>query len=99
MTAGPLALKLLAVGIAGLALAGCSYDYLHHGDTVSYHAGDAVRANLEAETTNPSRASIYSTAGLGRNGNVIPPSSAAASASGSSTAAAASATTPAPAAN
>jgi len=83
MTAGPLALKMLAAAIAGLALAGCSYDYLDHGDTVSYHAGNAVRANIEAETTNPSRASIYSTAGLGRNGNVIPPNSAAASAGGS----------------
>jgi hypothetical protein len=76
MTRFSLALKTLATAGAVLALAGCSYDYLNHEDTVAYHAGNAVRANLEAETTNPSRRSIYSTVGLGRNGNVIPPAAA-----------------------
>jgi hypothetical protein len=62
----------LAVGIAG-----CSYDYEQHTDRVAYSAGDAVRANLEAETINPYKRSIYRTKGLGANGNVIPATTAA----------------------
>ncbi|HVW92474.1 MAG TPA: hypothetical protein VHB74_07695 [Devosia sp.] len=75
-------LKLALAGLAMAALAGCTYDYLQRTDTVSYHAGDAVRANLEAETTNPARRSIFSTAGLGRNGNVIPSNATAGAATG-----------------
>lgn len=74
---GPIARALL--GGAGLAallapLQGCAYDYLQHTDRVAYSAGDAVRANLERETTSPSKGSMYVTSGLGRNGPVIPPS-------------------------
>jgi hypothetical protein len=60
----------LAATLAGL-LSGCSYDYLQHTDRVAYSTGNAVRANLERETINPSRRSMYSTKGLGRNGSVI----------------------------
>jgi hypothetical protein len=54
-----------------LALGGCTYDYLQHTDRVAYSAGDAVTANLESETINPSKRSMYSTAGLGKNGAVL----------------------------
>ena len=53
-----------------LALAGCAYDYAQHTDRVGLSAGNAVRANLERETTNPSRGSSWSVDGLGRNGDV-----------------------------
>lgn len=62
---------VLVIGLAGL-LGGCTYDYLQRTDRVAYSTGDAVRANLERETTNPSHAAQYRTKGLGRNGNVIP---------------------------
>jgi hypothetical protein len=55
-----------------LALGGCTYDYLQHSDRISYRAGDAVKANLARETTNPSKKSMNSTSGLGKNGSVIP---------------------------
>ena len=62
------------VSIAGLALllSGCAYDYLQRTDRVGYSTGDAVRANIESETTNPQKRSMYSTKGLGRNGSVVP---------------------------
>lgn len=62
----------VAAAIALLAvLGGCSYDYMQRTDRVGYSAGNAVRANLERETTNPMRASMYSTTGLGRDGPVL----------------------------
>lgn len=72
-------MKALTVGraIAVLAvlsaLGGCAYDYRQRTDRVSYNAGDAVKANLARETTNPTKASMYSTKGLGKNGVVVPP--------------------------
>jgi hypothetical protein len=66
----------LAVALV-VGLAGCTYDYTQHTDRVAYSAGDAVKANLEAETTNPYKRSIYRTRGLGANGNVIPAATAA----------------------
>jgi len=72
-----------ARGLAGLAavlvlplLGGCSYDYLQHTDRVGYNAGDAVAANLEQQTINPAKRSMYVTSGLGRNGVVVPPAGA-----------------------
>lgn len=56
-----------------LLLGGCVYDHLQHTDRVSYSAGDAVKANLEAQTVNPSKGSMYDTSGLGRNGTVVEP--------------------------
>jgi hypothetical protein len=51
-------------------LAGCSYDYLQHTDRVSFRAGNAVAQNLESETINPSKRSMYTKGGLGKNGIV-----------------------------
>jgi len=56
----------------GMTLGGCTYDYLNHSDRIAYSAGDAVNANLERETINPSKKSMYLRWGLGRNGLVIP---------------------------
>jgi hypothetical protein len=56
-----------------LMLAGCSsVDYLNHRDRVTLAGGNAVRANLERETINPSKASMYKTTGLGKDGKQIP---------------------------
>lgn len=60
---------LLASGVAAL-LSGCAYDYLQHTDRVGYSAGDAVKANLVQQTTNPSKRSMYLMGGLGKNGIV-----------------------------
>jgi hypothetical protein len=68
----------LMAGSAGLVLvaslvSGCAdYDYLQRTDRVSYRAGDAVAANIEGETINPSSPWIYDTSGLGKNGSVMP---------------------------
>lgn len=59
--------------LLALTLAGCAYDYLQRSDRVAYSAGDAVKANLERETTSPSKKSMYSTGGLGKNGVVTSP--------------------------
>lgn len=58
------------VGMA-LALGGCTYDYWQHTDRVGYHAGDAVKANLEAETINPQSLTAYKKSGLGKDGIVV----------------------------
>lgn len=63
--------RLALAALAVTALAGCSYDYVQHTDRVAYSAGDAVRANIERETTSPSKRSMYSTKGLGQNGRVV----------------------------
>lgn len=73
--------RIALAAAATLALAGCAYDYLQHSDRVGYSAGDAVKANLAQETTNPSKRSMYSTWGLGRNGDVTPDSASASAAS------------------
>lgn len=61
---------VLLAGLAA-ALPGCTYDYLQRSDRVAYSAGDAVRANLERETSNPSSANQYRTDGLGKNGVIV----------------------------
>ena len=69
-------LKNIALAaLLGIVPAGCAYDYSQHTDRVGYSAGDAVRANLERETTNPAKNSAYDTTGLGKNGVVVPQSS------------------------
>ena len=78
-------LKVASVAALALLLNGCSYDYLQHTDRVAYSAGDAVYANLEAETINPSKRSMYYTKGLGKNGSVIPKASTSSPTSGSGT--------------
>ena len=63
------ALLRTAAGVAAaLLLSGCTYDYLQRTDRVGYSAGDAVRANLERETADPSRKSMRSVSGLGKDG-------------------------------
>ena len=67
------ALGLLAVATLLLPLAGCGmFDYLNRRDTVTLRAGDSVKANLEQQTINPSKASMYDTKGLGVDGDQIP---------------------------
>ncbi|WP_417307625.1 hypothetical protein [Devosia sp.] len=66
--------RMTTVTLAGgllLLLGGCIYDYTQRTDRVSYNAGDAVKANLEAQTTDPSKDSMYRTDGLGKNGAVV----------------------------
>ena len=63
-----LAFVLMAVVTAPLA--GCSYDYLQHTDRVSFRGGNAVAQNLESETINPSKRSMYAKGGLGKNGGL-----------------------------
>jgi hypothetical protein len=63
-----IARTMAIVGVAVL-LGGCSYDYVQRTDRVAYSAGDAVRANIERETDNPSHRGHYNTKGLGRNRN------------------------------
>jgi hypothetical protein len=63
------AVLAIVVGSAlTLAVGGCTYDYIQRTDRVSYSSGDAVRANLERETINPSKGSMQVTTGLGKNG-------------------------------
>ncbi|HTJ59182.1 MAG TPA: hypothetical protein VL418_16710 [Devosiaceae bacterium] len=70
---------VLAAAALTAPLGGCTYDYLQNTDRVGYTAGDAVEANLEAETVNPSKRSTYVTSGLGANGLVIPVAASATS--------------------
>ncbi|WP_299346852.1 hypothetical protein [uncultured Maritalea sp.] len=65
------AILALAFG-AFSVLAGCSYDYAQRTDRVAHNAGNAVRANLEQSTTNPSSSAANSVGGLGKNGKVVP---------------------------
>ena len=69
----------------GMTLGGCTYDYLNHSDRIAYSAGDAVNANLERETINPSKKSMYLRWGLGRNGLVIPPTATSTTVAASTT--------------
>lgn len=64
-------LRLALAAATATLLAGCSYDYAQHTDRVAYSTGDAVRANIERETTSPSKRSMYATKGLGQNGRVV----------------------------
>ena len=70
-------LTFAAAGLLALLLGGCNFDYLQHTDRISYQAGDAVDANLERQTIDPSHGSMYDTSGLGKNGSVVPPDPAA----------------------
>lgn len=52
-------------------LGGCAYDYLQHTDRVGYSAGNAVKANMQQQTINPTKGSQYVTTGLGKDGVVV----------------------------
>lgn len=69
-------LRLGAALLTAAGLSGCMYDYLQRTDRVSYSAGNAVRANLERETANPTHGGMYDTDGLGKNGTVVDPAAA-----------------------
>jgi hypothetical protein len=61
---------IILAAILMLPVSGCAYDYMQRIDRVSYSAGNAVRANIERETANPSSKNKTSTKGLGKNGPV-----------------------------
>lgn len=65
--------KLTLVVAIALLLSGCVYDYFQRTDRVSYSSGDAVKANIERETTDPSDEEMNKTSDLGKNGVVPPP--------------------------
>lgn len=69
---GKLAANVITVLALSALAAGCTYEQANHSDRVTLAAGNAVRANLERETVNPSKGSMYWLRGLGRNGVVIP---------------------------
>jgi len=60
----------LAVSLA-LLIGGCGYDSSQRTARVGFSAGDAVKANLEAATTDPSDHTMYETTGLGKDGAVV----------------------------
>lgn len=62
--------RLTTLLLLGMSLGGCTYDYLQRTDRVAFSAGNAVRANLERETSNPTSKAHYRTKGLGQNGNL-----------------------------
>ena len=68
MRAAITAAAFVAMAVATAPLAGCAYDYVQHTDRVTYAGGNAVKANLEMSTMDPSKRSTYSTKGLGKNG-------------------------------
>ena len=61
-------LALAGTALIALLVSACAYDYLQHSDRIAYSSGDAVRANIERETTNPSPGT--KTGGLGKDGPV-----------------------------
>lgn len=65
--------RLTLTGAIALLLSGCVYDYFQRTDRVSYSSGDAVKANIERETTDPSDEDMNNTSGLGKNGVIPPP--------------------------
>ncbi len=74
MSASRIVLAVAAGAVAAaiaLLLSGCTYDYMQRSDRVAYSAGNAVKANLERETTDPSKDSMYVTKGLGKDGIVV----------------------------
>ncbi len=62
--------KNAALALTLALLSGCTYDYTSRYDRVAYGAGNAVKANLARETTNPSKKSMNDTSGLGKDGNM-----------------------------
>lgn len=61
------------ITLSALLLGGCTYDYFQHTDRVAYSAGDAVKANIESGTVDPSNDAQYDVSGLGKNGHVASP--------------------------
>ena len=63
--------RIVLAAACTLLLSGCTYDYMQRSDRVAYSAGNAVKANRERETTDPSKDSMYVTKGLGKDGVVV----------------------------
>jgi hypothetical protein len=73
MTLPPPLIGSVAVILMASLIGGCAkYDYLQRTDRISYRAGNAIHANLERETINPSSWTMYDTFDLGKNGLVLP---------------------------
>lgn len=53
------------------SLTGCVYDYVQSSDRIAYSTGDAVKANLERETLDPSKESMNDVTGLGQDGALV----------------------------
>jgi hypothetical protein len=66
------AVRFALAALLPTLLGGCAYDYLQHTDRVSYSSGDAVKANLQQQTINPKKPSMYLKGGLGKTGKVDP---------------------------
>ncbi|MDC9822799.1 hypothetical protein PRN20_03560 [Devosia sp. ZB163] len=67
--ASPIRAAAAIAALGALTLVGgCAYDYLQRTDRVGYSAGDAVKANMAKQTVDPSKKTMYSTTGLGKNG-------------------------------
>lgn len=64
--------RLAIVTGTAVLISGCSYDYMQTTDRVAYSAGDAVRANIARETTNPSSNNMNDVSNLGSDGIVVP---------------------------
>ncbi len=56
-----------------LIVSACDPTYLANSDRITQGAGDAVKANLEGQTIDPSSDEQYDVTGLGEDGGVIPP--------------------------
>lgn len=67
-------IRVLALAAAALAtavaLGACTYDYLQRSDRIAYSTGDAVRANIEAQTDDPANPASDNIGGLGKNGPI-----------------------------
>jgi len=56
-----------------LMVSACDPTYLANSDRITQGAGNAVKANLEGQTIDPSSDEQYDVTGLGKNGGVLPP--------------------------
>jgi len=56
-----------------LIVSACDLTYLANSDRITQGAGDAIKANLEGQTIDPSSDEQYDVSGLGKNSGVIPP--------------------------
>jgi hypothetical protein len=74
---GVIARLVVVLSAAAIFASGCTYDYLQRSDRVAYNAGDAVKANLAQQTTDPGKRSRRVVKGLGQNGYINPAPSAA----------------------
>lgn len=71
LTLSTLGKACVVIALTG-SLAGCWSNYLANHDGVAFGAGNAVRANLEASTVNPSSDERYDVDNLGTRGDQMP---------------------------